>query len=114
MAKEYKMIRDYAVVYYLDGSAKLALKKDVSKATTASNGEVDISVLPKAVCFEELFDCIRDVHLNKGHHSAFRNTHQMVQLQYSNISRTMCDYFVHLCSCGRPNKTSSTSSKSGE
>ena len=83
------MLKNFSVLQFSDGFKHIVAKEDVQ----------NISKLRRLVAAHELFDCIREVHLNRGGHPASRKTHELCQLTFSNISRTMCEIFVELCTC---------------
>lgn len=95
--REYHFIKKCSVITFSDGKARLVYNTGLEKATNADG--IDLSNLPRLIFKDELFDCIREVHINKSGHGAARKTHECLQQYYSNISRTMCDVFVDLCTC---------------
>ena len=91
------MLRNYSVLQFKDGVDELVKKTDVA-AATRDNG-VDLSLVPRFVAYEDIFDAIRKVHVNAEGHSGFRKTHIQCSHFYSNISREICKYYTDACHC---------------
>jgi hypothetical protein len=96
----YKYKKDFAVLSFGDQSSLVRSKNVVGKAT------IDISTVPCYVCFEELYDAIRQCHIDQKGHSGIRKTEASVKRQYVNISRGMCEKFIAACSCQLDRKQS--------
>ena len=60
---------------------------------------IDISTVPRYACYEELYDCIKQCHIDQEGHSGIRKTEAAVRKQFVNISRQMCVRFINACRC---------------
>jgi len=89
----YKYRKDFAVMKFGEHFS-LVRSKDVVGKTV-----VDISTVPRYVCYEELYDAIRECHIDQEGHSGIRKTESSTRKHYVNVSRTMCEKFIAACSC---------------
>ena len=96
----YYNIKSYVLLNI--GSDKILCRnnKDFENCKSADNGNFGINIEKiRRVChIEEIFDLIKNAHLNTGH-AAARKTHAEVSKKYSNISRELCDLYRKLCTC---------------
>jgi hypothetical protein len=89
----YKYRKDFAVMKFGDHYL-LVQSKDVVGKTG-----VDISTIPRYVCYKELYDAIRECHIDQEGHSGIRKMESSTRKHYVNVSRTMCEKFIAACSC---------------
>jgi hypothetical protein len=92
-AHHYKVMRECAVLKVGD-EYSLVRKRDVE-------GREFISVenLPRYLAYEDLYDGIRQCHVELNGHAGIRRTEKAAQRHYVNVSRVMIDKFVAGCSC---------------
>ncbi len=72
----------------------LVRSKDVVGKTT-----IDISTVPRYVCYEELYDAIRQCHIDQEGHSGIRKMENATKRHYDDVSRIMIEKFIAACSC---------------
>ena len=60
---------------------------------------IDISTVPRYACYEELYDCIKQCHIDQEGHSGIRKMEKTVAKHFINISREMCVKFINACRC---------------
>ena len=90
----------FATIQYSSHESYIVNKKDIEKATLPGRGDnlVDFAKLRRCITSTELFDRLREVHMDQGHGAA-RKTHEAANQRYSNVTRTMCELYVQFCSC---------------
>jgi hypothetical protein len=89
----YKYKNDFAVLPFGKHYSLVRFKDVVGKTT------IDISTVPRYVCYEELYDAIHQRHINQEEHSGIRKTEYATKRHYVNVSRTMVEKFIAACSC---------------
>ena len=98
--KVWSFRKNYATIQYSSHESYIVNKKDIEKATLPGRGDnlVDFAKLRRCITSTELFDRLREVHMDQGHGAA-RKTHEAANQRYSNVTRTMCELYVQFCSC---------------
>ncbi len=72
----------------------LVRSKDVVGKTT-----IEISTVPRYVCYEELSYAIRQCHIVQEGHSGIRKTENASKRHYVNVFRTMVEKSIAACYC---------------
>jgi hypothetical protein len=80
----YKYKKDFAVLFFGNDYSLVESQHTVRKSV------IDISTVPRYACYEELYDCIKQCHIDQEGHSGIRKIETSVKNHFVNISREMC------------------------